>query len=313
MNDLNPSVACDGKFIYINKQNGRLIKVGTGLKGTCRGQIYSFKECEPGWLAYTCGQLFFRPVSLDRKSQDVEETDEPEEEVAKTKSDKREDQSESNEQKVEDKSAEVNDQTGSDSVEKKKETKIESEKEEDSSKNELIPKSEDDASKDDPPSPAVNIVEKTEEISSIDDNNNDNDADNDANNNDDSSSSTDTEAKCILKALESAETISTTHYEPVILCYVLDQLTLKPICTVYNPVVDAYHEIETTTNLVGDGLKLYRLFHMPASVKSKDIDQYDVYVEVYSIEVCNGRLILELCHYKYSRILLRRICSGNLK
>ena len=58
--------------MYINKQNGRIIKVGTGLHGTCRGQIYAHTDCEPGWLSFVSGQLLFRPMSLEEKDQDIE-------------------------------------------------------------------------------------------------------------------------------------------------------------------------------------------------------------------------------------------------
>ena len=79
------------------------MKIGTGLHGTCRGQIYAHADCEPGWLAFVCGQLLFRPMNIEEKDQDVEiEQKKPEEskespnEGGKKVSEKREDQPKDN-------------------------------------------------------------------------------------------------------------------------------------------------------------------------------------------------------------------------
>ncbi|XP_063396384.1 probable E3 ubiquitin-protein ligase HECTD4 [Mytilus trossulus] len=65
--DAGRSVACDGKFLYTTNTQGKgVAKIGTGLRGTLRGYVYSRNfDVNVGRLAYGSGSLLCRPQSFD--------------------------------------------------------------------------------------------------------------------------------------------------------------------------------------------------------------------------------------------------------
>ena len=52
-----PSVASNGEYVFVLETSGQLLKIGTGLKGTLRGVVYSAKPTSPGWLVFVGEEL----------------------------------------------------------------------------------------------------------------------------------------------------------------------------------------------------------------------------------------------------------------
>ena len=58
-----PSVACDGKYVYVLETSGQLVKVGTGRKGTLLGVVYQTREVTPGWVMLVGEELVLAVVN----------------------------------------------------------------------------------------------------------------------------------------------------------------------------------------------------------------------------------------------------------
>ena len=84
--------------------------------------------------------------------------------------------------------------------------------------------------------------------------------------------------------------------EPSLLCQVLDTKTLKPVCSVFHPVVSSSHRRETTSHLAGDGIRLYRVYQIPGARRSdkKSAEEFEARVETFELEVSSVRLASEI-------------------
>ena len=450
--------------MYINKQNGRIIKVGTGLHGTCRGQIYAHTDCEPGWLSFVSGQLLFRPMSLEEKDQDIElekkveepkevgsdegikkeiqPTDQPNEEQANKKEgqpdkgeeqpnkkeeqpDKKEEQPEKKEEQPEKKAeqpekkaerpekkdeqpekkdeqpekAEQSEKKAEHPVEQVEEQPAKKEgqpekkeeqpakKEEQSEKKEEQPakkeeqlenkeeqpenkeeqpenkeeqpenkeeqpenKEEQPENKDEQPEnkeehpekeeqpdkkeelifgnsdddiydlnneQVIDLYEKNEDIlilqeelvrtmgeeqlehlkgrrdkiqflaAKIEAQLQEDESEPAANDTWSVGQKTETDSQENMDREDSLLDQSPSPAEPSLLCQVLDTKTLKPVCSVFHPVVSSSHRMETTSHMVGDGIRLYRVYQIPGTRRSdkKSAEEFEARVETFEFEV----------------------------